>query len=53
MDPLVKKNTVSLVGHDDGAPTSYMFRVKTNDLADDLKKALDRQIEFVKAKASE
>ncbi|KAF7793882.1 hypothetical protein EIP86_005004 [Pleurotus ostreatoroseus] len=51
MAPSVSKNTISFVGHEEGEAVSYRLRVKTNDLAEELKKALDREIEFVKGKA--
>ncbi|EKM54227.1 uncharacterized protein PHACADRAFT_196658 [Phanerochaete carnosa HHB-10118-sp] len=53
MNPTVAKNVVSFIGHDDEKSVPFKLRVKTNEQADDLKKALDREIEFVKAKASE
>lgn len=53
MDPSTNKNTVMFVGYDEGKPTTYRIKVKTEMNAVDLKKALDREIEFVKAKASD
>ena len=53
MDPKVAKNVVSFIGHDEGAPVPFRLRVKTNEQADSLKAALDREIEFVKAKSSD
>ncbi|KAJ3558016.1 hypothetical protein NM688_g1152 [Phlebia brevispora] len=53
MDPSVSKNTVSFIGHEEGVTVPYRLRVKTATQADDLKKALDREIEFVKAKSSD
>lgn len=53
MNPTVAKNVVSFMGHDEGNSVPFKLRVKTNEQADDLKKALDREIEFVKAKDSQ
>ncbi|PSS38043.1 hypothetical protein PHLCEN_2v128 [Hermanssonia centrifuga] len=53
MSPSVSKNTVAFVGREGGAPASYRLRVKTAEHANDLKKAIDKEIEFVKAKASD
>ena len=53
MDATVSKNTVSFIGHEEGETVPYRLKVKTNDQADALKKAIDREIEFVKAKASD
>ena len=50
MSPSLASNVVSFMGHDGGQSTPYRLRVKTNDQADALKKALDREIEFVRAK---
>lgn len=38
------------MGHEAGVSTPYRIRVKTADQANDLKAALDREIEFVKGK---
>ncbi len=51
MDQSVNKNTIAFIGHEAGETVSYRLRVKTHDLADGLKTALDREIEFVKGKA--
>lgn len=51
MSPSLSSNIVSFMGHDEGHSTPYRLRVKTNDQADALKKALDREIEFVRAKS--
>ena len=53
MDPSVAKNVVSFMGHDDGTSVPYKIRVKTEAMAGELKAALDREIEFVKAKSSD
>ena len=47
----MSKNTVSFMGHDEGNPVPFNIRVKTSDQAEDLRKALDREIEFVKSKS--
>lgn len=47
------KNVVSFMGHDDGNSVPYKIRVKTEAIAGELKAALDREIEFVKAKSSD
>ena len=51
MAPSVSKNTLSFVGHEAGEAVSYRLRVKTNELAEGLKAALDREIAFVTSKA--
>lgn len=51
MSPSLSTNVVSFMGHDGGQSTPYRLRVKTSDQADALKKALDREIEFVRAKS--
>ncbi|KAI0793179.1 hypothetical protein C8Q75DRAFT_548001 [Abortiporus biennis] len=62
MKPDISKNVVSFIGHDysehvteenRGAATTYKLRVKTEAQAQDLKNALDREIEFVQSKASD
>ena len=53
MNPTVAKNVVSFMGHDEGSSVPFKLRVKTAEQADDLKQALDREIEFVKAKSSD
>ncbi|KAI0821702.1 hypothetical protein BC628DRAFT_1394368 [Trametes gibbosa] len=47
----VSDKTVSFIGHDDGQPTPYRIRCKTAAQANELKTALDREIEFVKEKS--
>ncbi|OCH91445.1 hypothetical protein OBBRIDRAFT_886965 [Obba rivulosa] len=51
MTPTVQKNVVSFIGHDEGASTAFRIRTKTDEQANALKKALDREIEFVQAKS--
>ncbi|KAI0339767.1 hypothetical protein BDW22DRAFT_1379748 [Trametopsis cervina] len=51
LNPSAAKNIVSLMGHEDGASVPYKLRVKTNDLAEEVKKTLDREVEKVKAKS--
>ncbi|KAH9951533.1 hypothetical protein B0H21DRAFT_179741 [Amylocystis lapponica] len=50
MNTVVAGKTVSFMGHDAGAPMPFRIKVKSEDQADALKHALDREIEFVKAK---
>lgn len=50
MSPSVQKNVVSFIGHDEGTSAAYRIRTKTEEQANALKKALDREIEFVQAK---
>lgn len=52
MNPTVAKNVVSFIGHDEGKSVAFKLRVKTADQAEDLKNALEREIEFVKSKSS-
>ncbi|KAH9859097.1 hypothetical protein C2E23DRAFT_880472 [Lenzites betulinus] len=47
----VSDKTVSFIGHDEGRSTPYRIRCKTAVQANDLKAALDREIEFVKEKS--
>lgn len=51
MKPSVDKNTVSFIGHDGGVAVPFRLRVKTADQAEELKSALEREIEFVKSKS--
>lgn len=53
MNPTVAKNVVSFMGHDEGHAVPFRLRVKTGEQADELKNALDREIEFVKSKSSD
>ncbi|KZT10680.1 uncharacterized protein LAESUDRAFT_755371 [Laetiporus sulphureus 93-53] len=53
MSPSISKNVVTFVGHDEGAPATYKFRTKTEEQANELKYALEREIEFVRAKSEE
>lgn len=52
MNPTVAKNVVSFMGHDEGKSVAFKLRVKTTDQAEDLKNALEREIEFFKSKSS-
>ncbi|KZT72231.1 hypothetical protein DAEQUDRAFT_736363 [Daedalea quercina L-15889] len=51
MSAKAEKNIVSFVGHENGTQATYRIRTKTEDQANDLKSALDREIEFVRAKS--
>ncbi|KAI0930184.1 hypothetical protein AcW1_008939 [Taiwanofungus camphoratus] len=51
MNASVSKNTVSFIGHEEGVSTPYRIRTKTEEQANALKHALDREIEFVQAKS--
>ncbi|KAI0074658.1 hypothetical protein K474DRAFT_1773855 [Panus rudis PR-1116 ss-1] len=57
MNPTISKNVVSFLGHDyseqastPGAPTPFKIRMKTEEQANALKSAIDREIEFVQGK---
>ncbi|CCM01931.1 uncharacterized protein FIBRA_04004 [Fibroporia radiculosa] len=51
MNATVSKNTVSFIGHNEGTSTPYRIRTKTEEQANALKSALDREIEFVRGKS--
>lgn len=51
MNASVSKSTVSFMGHEEGVSTPYRIRTKSEEQANDLKAALDREIEFVRAKS--
>ncbi len=60
MNPTVTKTVVSLMGHDNseaaaqkGAVVPLKLRLKTEQQATELKSALDRELEFVKAKSAD
>ncbi|KAJ7593901.1 hypothetical protein C8J56DRAFT_777591, partial [Mycena floridula] len=53
LDPKPSGTTVRFMGHEDGGPQLYNVRAKTADQAQALKEALDREIEFVKAKSDD
>jgi nucleoporin NUP2 len=46
------KKEVTFTGHREGEGVTFMVRVKTREMAEELKGALEREIEFVKAKDS-
>ncbi|KAJ4468116.1 hypothetical protein J3R30DRAFT_1674957 [Lentinula aciculospora] len=50
LKPTVNKKTLMFIGHEGGASQTYNIRTKTEDQASELKKVLDREIAFVKAK---
>jgi nucleoporin NUP2 len=52
MNPTTAKNVVSFMGHEDGASLPYKIRVKTNDLAEQVKRVLQEEVEKAKAKSS-
>ncbi|OJT05789.1 Nucleoporin NUP152 [Trametes pubescens] len=51
MNASVADKVVSFIGHDEGHSTPYRIRCKTAAQANELKAALNREIEFVKAKS--
>ncbi|KAI8993870.1 hypothetical protein BD414DRAFT_506437 [Trametes punicea] len=51
MNATVSDKVVSFMGHEDGQSTPYRIRTKTAAQANELKAALDREIEFVRAKS--
>ncbi|PCH43412.1 PH domain-like protein [Wolfiporia cocos MD-104 SS10] len=51
MKPTLAGKVVSFVGFDNGTSTSYKVRTKTDDQAKELQGALEREIEFVRAKS--
>ena len=51
MNASVADKVVSFMGHEDGRSTPYRVRTKTSEQAKELKEALDREIEFVRAKS--
>ncbi|KAI0661280.1 hypothetical protein C8Q70DRAFT_932300 [Cubamyces menziesii] len=51
MNASVSDKVVSFIGHEDGQSTPYRIRTKTAEQANALKAALDREIEFVRAKS--
>lgn len=51
MNAKAEKNVVSFIGHENGSQATYRIRTKTEEQANDLKSALDREIEFVRSKS--
>ncbi|KAG9316618.1 hypothetical protein JVU11DRAFT_2672 [Chiua virens] len=49
LKPSLAKTSISFIGIENGAPTSYRIRVKTEEQAGDLKQALEREIAAVAA----
>ncbi|CAA7261740.1 unnamed protein product [Cyclocybe aegerita] len=49
MNPSVNKKAVSFVGHDNGVAQSYTLRVATEAQAKELKEAVEKEIEAIKA----
>ena len=50
LNPTSTGNVVSFVGHEDGVPTTFKLRLKTDEDASKLKAALDREIALVGVK---
>jgi nucleoporin NUP2 len=50
LKPTRKDKAVMVVGHENGNSMTYNIRTKTEEQAEELLKALEREIEFVKAK---
>ncbi|PPQ98722.1 hypothetical protein CVT24_003430 [Panaeolus cyanescens] len=50
---MATKKGLSFIGHDEGQATSYLVRLPNEEATTQLKAALDREIEFVKAKSSD
>jgi nucleoporin NUP2 len=50
LKPTRKDKAVMVVGHENGKSMTYNIRTKTEEQAEELLKALEREIEFVKAK---
>lgn len=51
MNPTLSGKYVTFIGHEEGAPTTFRLKAKSEDQAHQLKRAVDREIEFVKAKS--
>jgi nucleoporin NUP2 len=51
MTPSVMGKIVAFVGHENGAHMGFRLRLRSDDDAVELKKALEREIDFVKAKS--
>jgi nucleoporin NUP2 len=52
MKPSVSKQIVSFMGHDEqGTPVPFRLRVKTEAAANELKDALDLEVEYVRSKS--
>ena len=51
MDMTASGKYVTFVGHEEGSSTTYRLRVKSEEQANELKRAVDREIEFVKGKS--
>ena len=52
MNARLQDKGVAFMGHEDGQPMPYRIRTKTVEQAQELKAALDREIEFVKGKGA-
>jgi nucleoporin NUP2 len=52
LKPSISKKALTFVGHSDGASQTYCVRLPSEEQANELKAALDREIEVVKAKES-
>lgn len=51
MNAKAEKTIVSFIGHENGAQATYRIRTKTEEQANDLKSALNREIEFIRSKS--
>jgi nucleoporin NUP2 len=51
MKPSVTGKVVAFVGHENGAHMGFRLRLRSEDDAVKLRNALDREIDFVKAKS--
>ena len=51
MNTTASGKVVTFVGHEEGTSTTYRLRVKSEEQANELKRAVDREIEFVKGKS--
>ena len=51
MDVTIHKAVLSFVGHEEGETVLYKIRTKGEQLAQELKKAVDHEIEYVTAHA--
>jgi nucleoporin NUP2 len=49
LNPTLTSKFMSFVGHEDGSPVMFKLRLKSEEDAQELKKAMDREITSVKA----
>jgi len=50
LKPSISKKALTFVGHSDGVSQTYCVRLPSEDQASELKAALEREIELIKAK---